>query len=157
VSRKKGKGGRRPIVGTNPVARAVSGAAPLTRDDQGYTVAAKIQARQAALAFAEGRGTPADAARLASAFNVTALLIEAHAQPDANTVKLLTAWREAVRNLYLRADGRGGIGELAAVTDGLDLHDELLATVTLAEMTSVLSRLKQFALAGLLMEVPHVG
>jgi len=151
VSKRKSK---RPSAGFNPIAKAVSGAAPLNKGDDGYTQALKIRAHAAALAFANGTGTQSDAHILAAAFNVTALLVAEHGHGQEHR-GLLPPWRDAVTNLYQRSDGRGGIGEMAAVSAGLELHDALLDTVTLSEMTAVLGRLKAFMLAGLLMEVPR--
>lgn len=144
----------RPTMGLNPVAKAVSGAQPLTAPGSNeYTRAAQINAHQAATAFANKQGTQRDAALLAAAFNVTALLIEAHGHGEEHA-DLLPVWRESVAALYRRADGQASIGELGSISAGLQLHDALLATVTLAEMDAVLAKLKAFALAGLLVEVP---
>lgn len=153
MTRKRSK--HRPAVaGLNPVAKAVSGGQALTTNDQGYTRKAQINAHQAALALAQGAARPADVSLLAAAFNVTALLIEAHGH-GAEHAALLPVWRNSLRDVYLRANGTASIGELATISKGLELHDALLATVTLAEMAAVLNKLKAHALAGLLVEVPQ--
>ena len=143
-----------PTAGINPVAKAVSGAAPLTTNDQGYTRLAQIAAHQAAVAFAEGKATPRELAQLASAFNVSALLVAEH-MDGAEHGATLAGWRETVLALATRGDGRATLGELGNLTAGLQLHDALLAVLKLAEMTVVLERLKAFAIAGMLVEVPR--
>lgn len=141
------------LAGMNPVAKAVSGAQPLTTNDNGYTRLAQIAAHHAAVAFAEGAGTAREVGQLASAFNVAALLVTAHMDGGQHAT-VLTAWRSALLAVAERTNGRASIGELGAITAGLQLHDALLAAVTLSEMSTVLGRLKAFALAGMLMEIP---
>ena len=142
----------RPTMGLNPVAKAVSDSRRLDTVSAEYTRAAKINAHAAALALANGNATQQDVALLAAAFNVTALLIKAHGH-GAEHATLLPVWRESVRAAAARANGTATLGEIGTITRGLELHDALLETVTIAEMDEVLAALRAHALAGLLVEV----